>query len=340
MVLEDGKSGKKWRIKKLTNLRLASSYRRLGEGDRFRKSRLRKDIFKKMINCGDLLEFKRYGDGALKLSRAFFCRQRLCPMCGWRRSRKIFGQMNAIMEEIGDTYEFVFLTLTVRNVLWMFLKNQMDLLYKAFEKLRRRRRIKDAVRGWCRVFETTFNWQTKEFHPHFHVILAVDKSYCTGEDYITQKGFADLWKSCLGVDYTPIVDVRKFTESEKGRGREVAEVAKYTVKAGHIMADLREVRHLDPHVRDEMRRLTDEVTDMIVDCLDDALSGRRMIEFGGVLKAAHKRLRRGDDDDLVVAGADVTGGTGEYTIERYKWRWKDRNYFGVGPAHGPEEDEG
>ena len=182
-MLVDRKSGKKWKSKKLQNLRFAYSYERRGKIDRF----------KRIADCGDVLFFRRYPDGSLRLHKAFFCKHRLCPMCAWRRSRKIFGQITDVMTSIGDSFDFIFLTLTVRNVKGSHLKKQVELLYNSFVKMSRRKRFKDAVRGWCRVFEVTYNWERCEFHPHFHVMIAVDKSYLIGAEYIDQKGFSEMW---------------------------------------------------------------------------------------------------------------------------------------------------
>ena len=49
----------------------------------------------KVLNCGTFLEYKipeDYSDGAT-LTQANFCKDRLCAMCTWRRTLKIFGQV-------------------------------------------------------------------------------------------------------------------------------------------------------------------------------------------------------------------------------------------------------
>lgn len=62
--------------------------------------------------------------------------------------------------------------------------------------------------------EVTHNTQygTKNFdtyHPHFHVLIAVNKSYFTSRDYLSQARWTAAWQQALQVDYTPIVDVRR-----------------------------------------------------------------------------------------------------------------------------------
>lgn len=66
------------------------------------------------------------------------------------------------------------------------------------------------------------------YHPHFHVILMVNKSYLTDStSYISQERWTSLWKESLQCDYTPIVHIQPFRSAG---GKEVAEVSKYTVK--------------------------------------------------------------------------------------------------------------
>ena len=188
-VLFDVKDGGKeidWRKRRLVTLRLAQAYKRLEL----------KSKHSRILNCGGYLEFRRYRDHSMRLNSANFCYIRLCPMCAWRRSRKAFAQVSRIMGSIGDEYEFVFLTLTVKNVDAEGLEGQINKLFAAFKKLCERKRFKDAVHGWVRAFETTFNWQSMEFHPHLHCILAVDKSYFTSDAYIPQQEYCQLWQYC------------------------------------------------------------------------------------------------------------------------------------------------
>ena len=96
-----------WQGKKLRTIELAESYRRLGLNSKYFRVR----------DCGTFLEFRRYQDQSLKLNQANFCKVRLCPMCSWRRSLKIYGQVSKVMNEVSknNNYDYIFLTLTTRN---------------------------------------------------------------------------------------------------------------------------------------------------------------------------------------------------------------------------------
>ncbi|HEY8361905.1 MAG TPA: protein rep, partial [Tissierellaceae bacterium] len=122
-----------WQGKKLRTIELADSYRRLGEEFKSKQYRV--------SDCGTFLEFKRFiNDNSMKLNKANFCKVRLCPMCSWRRSLKIYGQVSKIMDEVvkNEDLEFIFLTLTTRNCEGQDLSNTIDNIFNAFNKMTKR----------------------------------------------------------------------------------------------------------------------------------------------------------------------------------------------------------
>jgi plasmid rolling circle replication initiator protein Rep len=305
-ILKDtDKKGKQrpWRENKLKTLALAESYKRLGMKKSYRVS-----------ECGTYLEYKRYlEDNSLKLHRANFCKVRLCPMCSWRRSKKIYGQVSKVMDKALEDkeYRFLFLTLTCRNVEGEELSETLDDLFQAFKLLTKRKAFKNAVKGWFRALEITHNIDKDSesydtYHPHFHMILMVNKSYFDKpEIYISHEKWTSLWKDCLGVEYTPIVHVTAFKADTKSQtSKSVAEVATYTVKDNdYLIAD------------------NEGLTDSAVWILDTALAGRRLVAFGGELRKIHKALNLDDavDGDLVHTDDEEIREDLKYVIEIYHW---------------------
>lgn len=308
--LEDIKNGKRrpWKEHRINTLELAASYERLG----FKKSYRVKD-------CASFLEFKRTSS-ELTLSTANFCKVRLCPMCSWRRSLKIFGQVSKVMDYAmtSNEYRFIFLTLTCKNIDGSSLSMQLDELFKAFKRLTERKAIKQTVKGWFRALEVTHNISEDTYHPHFHVILAVNKSYFTDtKQYLSQEQWTQLWKDSLKIDYTPIVDVRAFkTESKSSVSKSVAESAKYAVKSGDFI------------IKDKDGEINEEMTDSAVLVLENALSHRRLVAFGGDFKIIHKYLSLDDleDGDLVNTDNEDLREDVEHIIERYHWHIGYSNY--------------
>lgn len=185
-LLDKKKNGKEidWKGKKLKNLELAESYKRLGLKKAYR-----------VEECGTLLSFKKIEEDLKKLFKANFCKDRLCPMCSWRRSMKVFGQVSKVMDRALEDkeYRFLFLTLTVKNCTGEELSKLIDKMFKSLELLFKRKEVRNIVIGYFRGLEVTHNLDKNSkdydtYHPHFHIILMVNKSYFTQSvQYISQK---------------------------------------------------------------------------------------------------------------------------------------------------------
>lgn len=311
-LVDKNKNGKEvdWEGKKLKNLELAESYKRLGLKKAYR-----------VEECGTLLSFKKIEEDLKKLFKANFCKDRLCPMCSWRRSMKVFGQVSKVMDRALEDkeYRFLFLTLTVKNCTGEELSKVIDKMFKSLKLFFQRKEVKNIVIGYFRGLEVTHNLDKNSkdydtYHPHFHIILMVNKSYFKKSDkYLTQKDWTNLWKDCLKVDYTPIVNVKAFKTAIKEQTRKsICEVAKYTVKDNdYLVEDI-------------------EMTDNTVAILNNALKGRRLIAFGKEFRKIHKELNLDDAEkgDLINTDIDDTVRPEiEEVIENYKWNFGFKQYF-------------
>lgn len=311
-ILKDiNKNGKdnNWKERKESNLKLADSYKRLG----FKK-------YYRVVDCSTFLEFGVTKSSNLKLLKANFCKVRLCPMCAWRRSLKIFGQVSKVMDlvEKNYNYKYLFLTLTVKNCYGEDLKDTLDLMTYSFNKLSERKAFKQAVKGYFRSLEITYNKKDNTYHPHFHLILAVNESYFKDTRiYLTQNDWTNLWKESLKVDYTPVVDVRRVKSKNKDFGKVIAETAKYTVKADDYL------------IKDEDGKIDEELTDNVVKTLDKALHRKRLVSFGFIFKEIHKMLKLDDTEDGSLENTDNEDELRDDLTDiilRYQWNIGIKNY--------------
>ncbi|KAA0068231.1 replication protein, partial (plasmid) [Rhodanobacter sp. T12-5] len=193
---------------------------------------------------------------------------------------------------------WIFLTLTVRNIEGEALKPTISDMMKGWNRLFGYKRVKTATLGYFRALEITKNHEADTYHPHFHVLLPVKRNYF-GKNYIKQAEWTSLWKRAMKLDYTPIVDIRRV----KGKAN---------IDAEQIESDVREAMMEQKAVL-EISKYPVKDTDVVrgskvtednlntVFYLDDALSARRLIGYGGILKEIHKELNLGDaeDGDLV-----------------------------------------
>lgn len=306
--LEDYSStGRKrpWNEKKSNSILVAESFSRISKiypelNDFYTKKANR------INDCGSYLVFQRFTDNSLKLKQAFFCRQRLCTMCNWRRSLKIFSQVSKIMDSMKNEsdYDYLFLTLTIRNVDGPELKDAITELIKGLRKLLMRKRIDSSILGSFRALEVTYNEIDGTYHPHIHVVLCVRKSYFKKE-YINQKEWSDMWKKSMNLDYQPIVHIEKIKGDKKAA---VAEAAKYATKEEDLFT------------MDEENKKT--AIDEVIFTLDDALKGRRLIGFTGIFKDYQQKLKLDDaeDGDLIHIDDDSIRPDLQYVLETYNWR--------------------
>lgn len=308
----------KWTPKKQEGEPLVMCYYRLGYEEKA----------KRVADCGTFLEFARYGgmqEGAgglpfggvpctgdsFKLHRANFCRDRLCPMCSWRRSYKIFGQVSQIMDLIANKYEFLFLTLTVPNCTADELINTLNNMAKGWIKLARHKRFKAVVKGFFKALEITYNQTADTYHPHFHVVLAVPKSYFNSRDYIQRDEWLSMWQKAMNDSSITQVDIRKAKDKHKEKtgktaaeklASAVAEIAKYAVKSSDYLFD------------------DEELTDKVVSVLVPALADRRLCSFGGCFKEAHQALQLDDTEngDLIHIDGQLRS---DVALQIYRYGW-------------------
>jgi plasmid rolling circle replication initiator protein Rep len=303
-----------------------------------------------MKYCGSFLDFKIIKPDVMKLINSNFCRVPLCPMCQWRKSMRVFFEVSKIMRVIEERYPdyiSVFITLTLKNCSGEELSSTLDNIFKGWfdfmrsytlnpEENGKQRKI---IKGWFRTLEVEYdpnelitqemynkkmkycddrglsvgdkNPNFNMFHPHFHSIMLVDKSYFKGADYKHTEEWVQLWRKANKLDYDPICDIRR-TYNKKKQRDDVAEVAKYTYKDAEILNN----------------NLSDDKNSDVVKYLSSALHGRRLYAYGGVMKeiAAELKFDNIDKADLINVDDDNIDSTLAIMIVRYSWNMGLSNY--------------
>lgn len=274
-----------WSEKKMANTKLADIVRMTNLHNNFKKA-------ERIEQCGRFLWFNVDDQGNKKLAYARFCKYRLCPTCIWRKSLKLYHQMEQILGALDKKqYHWCFLTLTVRNCYGSELKQTIDDMLKGFDRLLKRRNVKAVVVGYYRGIEVTYNRKENTFHPHIHILLQLAPSYMNKDKYINQSTWKSMWKECMGIDYEPVVDIRKVKPRRNKETGEmenmigaICECTKYPVKDADYIHNDGTVEEVD-------------IDAYVVETLDKALHGRRLIHFGGMLAKIHRELHLQDVDN-------------------------------------------
>lgn len=292
----------------MNTIRVADSFGRLEEAKRSERIR----------SCGSYLEFtKSQETGKKYLVAANFCKSLLCPMCGWRRSRRRFYELSTVMDEVQKRNEKLvplFLTLTLRNCAANVeeLSKTLDLVFSGWHKFTNHYTVKGRIKGWFRALELTYNRKTDEFHPHIHVLILVNRSYFSNGAYLSTAEWVRLWRVSLGLDYDPVCDIRKVKNSGERR-KDINEMSKYTVKDADFIFEN-----------------DDALTDRLVSVLSKSLRRRRLYAFGGVMKVIAAELKFSEaSEDLIHVGDETIRNDIAILIEKYRWHFGISQYVRV-----------
>ena len=293
-----------WREKKMANEYLALAF-----------SAFDKNKAERLASCSTFLQFKLYSDGSKKLASMNSCHVRLCPICSWRRSLKVYSNIRQVTEYLTSKEQrrYVLVTLTVPNCSSEELSGVLDRMFKGFNRFNQLKSIRTAFTGFYRALEITRNCNPLSksygtYHPHFHCLFSVKKSYFTSRYYLSKDKISELWQQSYRSDEELIVDVRKVRGD---LAKSCAEVAKYSVKSSDII------------VPEDLMLTSD-----IAQTLDRALERRRLISYGGELSKVRKLLQLEDEENGDLAHIENDVPTEEdYQIVNYFWFSGFRDYF-------------
>ena len=170
------------------------------------------------------------------------------------------------------------------------------------------------AQGWIRAVEITRS-KDASAHPHYHSLLMVPATYFAA-DYLKQREWAELWRQCLRINYTPVVDVRVIRQSRKRSWLKVnqvsipqmwsivTEILKYSVKPSDM-------------IRDHAWFLA----------MSDQVLKTRAVAVGGVLK----QYLREHADLMSEPGEDPPAEIAERLF--FGWKQEVRRYRKIGEMH-------
>ena len=224
-------------------------------------------------DCGTFLNFIATEDlEKKKLNKSNFCKNRFCPMCSWRQAKKDALKISILLKYIKAELglEFIFLTLTAPNVKGAELNDEIKRYNKAFSRLMKRKEVSQIVQGSIRKLEVTYNKERNDYHPHFHAIISVKKSYFKSRYYIKKNKWLELWQEAMQDTSITQVDIRRMNTEDTNS---ICEIAKYGAKDADYM-----------------------ISQEVFDSFYRALKGKQLITYSGVFKEALKLFNDGTLD--------------------------------------------
>ena len=224
-------------------------------------------------NCATFLQsVSNFDRNRSKIVKANRCMNRFCPICMATKARKEAYMLLIILKFLSCAkgYEFIFLTLTVPNVTGNELVRELDEQYLALKRLIQRKEFKAISNGFIRKTEITYNQKRNDFHPHIHMLIAVNKNYFKEKSlYVSQHKWQEIWKKCKKDNSITQVNVKKANESS------FKELAKYEAKDFDMLGYSQEV----------------------FDVFYKALKGRKTLTFNGCFQEAKKMYKEGKLDE-------------------------------------------
>jgi plasmid rolling circle replication initiator protein Rep len=279
LLSKASKKDKPWDIHRAEADKIAQLYKMLARNN---------SLYERMNLCSFWLGFGLKpnldtGEVLLHLRKANFCRLKFCTICQWRKClrwiARFIQRVNSL--DLGNI-RWLHLTLTVRNVPIDDLRETIDEMNKAWQRLIQRKGW--PAMGFIRSTEVTREDGNGYAHPHFHCLLLVPSSYF-GRNYIPKKDWIDLWTEALRADYSPSVWIQAVKKKMGENLRFLAvEVLKYAVKPSDLVGagTMEDAIWLD--------KLTEQTRNL------------RFVSTGGILKNLLKEDREKNDDLIHISG--------------------------------------
>ena len=218
-----------------------------------------------LAECGTYIEIQTCKCCGAHITASNFCRERVCPVCAWRRQSKYRAEFSKMADFLQlEPKNLRHLTLTIKNVEAEALSETLNQMFQAWNLLNKYAEWKKAVQGYSRCLEITYNSETRTYHPHFHCLIHKKGN-------VSLKVISSLWKKALKVQYIPETHITQITD-EKG----ILECFKYSFKSADSSPEL-------------------------IKAFLYTIKGRRLVGFGGTFKKARAILNQ-DDNTLTDSG--------------------------------------
>lgn len=265
-------------------------------------------------SCGDVVKYAIAYEGDMKsvkhkkLLYTETCGNRWCLRCMQRKALsdalEIYTLANYLYTE--KNYRFLFITLTAPNCSGNDLRDTISQFNKGVDRLFKREPYRSDFKAWITKVETTYNVKRKDYHPHLHVLVAVDKRYLKDSDrFVSNDRLRKDWREVFGDDTITQVDIKQASgRTKKKRMKSVLELAKYTAKPSHYLRDQK-----------------------VFDTFFDAMKNRQALRFCGEFSELHKMYDLDCYGLLAKWSLFADTDAVEYTHKLLlKWSGKDYNH--------------
>lgn len=265
----------------------------------------------RLKECGNFIKFQSSEDKTkFILAGGNFCNNRFCPFCSWLKAKRTAFELLELIKvvEYKEKFAFLFITLTVPNVPKESLREEIENFNISFNRLWKTKEFKAFNKGFIRKLEITYNEERNDYHPHFHLVVAVNKSYFTSRDYMSKRRLLELWQRATRNPAITQVDIKP---CRMDTVKQVMELATYSAKQGDLYSSKE-----------------------VFDGFYEGLFRKKLLVYNGIFKEYKKKIDTGEVDPAQVI--ELNQLLEEATKEFYL-QWEKDNYLIADERDVPEE---
>ena len=231
----------------------------------------------RLKECGNFIKFQSSEDKTkFILAGGNFCNNRFCPFCSWLKAKRTAFELLELIKvvEYKEKFAFLFITLTVPNVPKESLREEIENFNISFNRLWKTKEFKAFNKGFIRKLEVTYNEERNDYHPHFHLVVAVNKSYFTSRDYMSKRRLLELWQRATRNPAITQVDIKP---CRMDTVKQVMELATYSAKQGDLYSSKE-----------------------VFDGFYEGLFRKKLLVYNGIFKEYKKKIDTGEVDPAEV----------------------------------------
>lgn len=231
----------------------------------------------RLKECGNFIKFQSSEDKTkFILAGGNFCKNRFCPFCSWLKAKRTAFELLELIKvvEYTEKLAFIFITLTVPNVPKESLREEIENFNISFNRLWKTKEFKAFNKGFIRKLEVTYNEERNDYHPHFHLAVAVNKSYFKSRDYMSKRRLLELWQRATRNPAITQVDIKP---CRMDTVKQVMELATYSAKQGDLYSSKE-----------------------VFDGFYEGLFRKKLLVYNGIFKEYKKKIEVGEVDPAQV----------------------------------------
>lgn len=266
----------------------------------------------RLKECGNFIKFQSSEDKTkFILTGGNFCKNRFCPFCSWLKAKRTAFELLELIKvvEYKEKFAFLFITLTVPNVLKESLREEIENFNVSFKRLFQTKEFKAFNKGFIRKLEITYNEERNDYHPHFHLVIAVNKSYFKSRDYMSKRRLLELWKRATRNPNITQVDIKP---CRMDTVKQVMELATYSAKQGDLYSSKE-----------------------VFDGFYEGLFRKKLLVYNGIFKEYKKQIENGEvaPEEIIELNQILEEATKEFYLI-----WENDNYLLADERDVPQEE--